>query len=231
MAIEPTQPTNPAPPAPAPGSVKKQARDVQTEPKPTMLPWSPLALLVPIAIMGWLFTEFTSVKFDSQAITAEGIAGLIGALFVISAFIERFLEVFVTAWRALGSEEINHEIELAQAIIDDPNATAAERQAAEETKAHNLEAKWRHTFRTRCWSFQAAVLLGAAVALLGVRALQPLVDLNGVTGWQLDLFRTFDVVLTAGLIGGGTDGLHKLFSAITTFLDETKKKTKGQGTK
>ena len=204
-----------------------QAKVIQVETKSTILPLSPLFVLVLIAIIGWSLSGFTSITFKAEVVTAEGIAGLLGALFVISAFIERFLEVFVVSWRGFGSEEIQHEIELSQIIINDPNSSEAERREAVAIKAANVEAKWRYVVRTRCWSFLAAVVLGAAVALLGIRALEPLVDLQDLAGLQLDLFRTFDVVLTAGLIGGGTDGLHKLVTTITTFLDETKKRAKG----
>jgi hypothetical protein len=206
-----------------------QAKIVQAEVRPTYLPWSPLALITSIALVGWMLSGFTSVTFKAEAVTAQGVAGLLGALFVISAFIERFLEVFVFAWRGFGGEEINHEIEVSEGIINDPNATADERIEAEAARAANLETKWRYVMRTRSLSFLAAVLLGEAVALLGVRALEPLVELGALTGKQLELFRTFDIVLTAGLIGGGTDGLHKLTSTITTYLDVTKKNVKGRG--
>ena len=218
MATGPTQPTR---------SVKKRARSVSVEVISVSMPWFPLILLVIIAVMGWLLMDGASIAFDPEKLSVDRIALLLGALIVISAFIERFLEVFVNAWRGFGSEQINHEIELAQAIIDDENATEGDREAAEEAKAANLEAKWVYTLKTRHGSSLAAIFLGAIVALLGVHALEPLVDITKLSGTQLHLFKTFDVVLTAGLIGGGTDGLHKLMSTITTVLDETKKRTKG----
>jgi hypothetical protein len=37
-----------------------------------------------------------------------------------------------------------------------------------------------------------------------------------------------DVVITAGLIGGGSDGIHKLVSVITDYLDATRDKVAGK---
>ena len=217
MATGPIQPT---------GSVKKQAVKVESEARPTMPLWSAPVLLALILIMGLWLAGGTSITFDPEALSVDGVGGLLGALIVVSAFIERFLEVFVNAWRGFGREQIDHEIELSQAIIDDENATEDDRRVAEEAKARNSEAKWRYTLKTRHGSSLAAILLGALVALLGVHAFEPLVTITDPEGVQTYLFKTFDVVLTAGLIGGGADGLHKLMSTITTALDQTKKPTK-----
>ncbi len=67
------------------------------------------------------------------------------------------------------------------------------------------------------------VALGLALAVLGVRVLEHLVEsdvLRMAVPWQAKGFRSFDVLLTGGLIGGGADGIHKLVSVFTTKFDQ-----------
>ena len=49
------------------------------------------------------------------------------------------------------------------------------------------------------------------------------------TGTPQQLLVTIvDVVITAGLIGGGSDGIHKLVSVITDYLDAARGKVAGK---
>ncbi len=67
------------------------------------------------------------------------------------------------------------------------------------------------------------VALGLALAVLGVRVLEPLVEADVLLlaqPWQAKGFRLYDVLLTGGLIGGGADGIHKLVSVFTTKFDQ-----------
>ena len=49
--------------------------------------------------------------------------------------------------------------------------------------------------------------------------------------WQAALYHSSDILITGGLLGGGSEGIHKLIALITDFLDMTRegiKKGKGQ---
>jgi hypothetical protein len=108
--------------------------------------------------------------------------------------------------------------------------------------------------KTRRYAWAVALVLGAAAAMVGVRALWPFVDdANGKfaaavivadknTGrftenpavgnpinddGNQDLRRAFivvDVLLSALLLAGGANGIHSIMTAFTSFFDATAQK-------
>jgi hypothetical protein len=68
---------------------------------------------------------------------------------------------------------------------------------------------------------------------VGVRSLDTLLvpvqqgALN--SGIQGALFRCLDVLLTGGLIAGGSDGIHKITQLASTFFEETRNGIKDRG--
>ena len=46
--------------------------------------------------------------------------------------------------------------------------------------------------------------------------------LKGLPAAHARLFATFDVIVTGTLLGGGADGLHKLVTLFTTWMDTAK---------
>ena len=73
--------------------------------------------------------------------------------------------------------------------------------------------------------------IGIIVSALGVRAIGMLVDpavFAKLPAFQRSAFKVTDVVLTGALLGGGADGLHKIVSVFTNFMDVTAKKVKAR---
>jgi hypothetical protein len=188
---------------------------VTFEPAKTQSNWLfPAALVVLSAAAAWQAGNFTGLAF--KPFRAEEIVGNLTALFLISVFLERALEVFVTWWR--DADRLKLEQELAHVVAD--AKTAADAAAAERLilqKQHDLDAFKAQTARR---SFMCGLVAGAVIALAGARALGPLlVALPAAGSPQLLVVTIVDVVITAGLIGGGSDGIHKLVSVITDYLD------------
>lgn len=107
-------------------------------------------------------------------------------------------------------------------------ATFMER-AAEVFVASFAEGDKKQTQRS---VFIATMVLGVAVSALGVRGLYPLVDLDqwkDVPRFQRSLFHAVDVFLTAGLLAGGSDGIHKLINVFTVWFETTSKNLKKKG--
>ena len=86
--------------------------------------------------------------------------------------------------------------------------------------------KGKHqTAETRCVAFSMSVALGVIVATMGIRALGLFVDpgeFEDLRQGQRYFFHAIDIVLTTGLIAGGSGGFHQLTSLITAFLERTK---------
>jgi hypothetical protein len=169
----------------------------------------PLTGLVALAIAGAKF----STPYSLESITIDSIVERLAPVVMIALFVERAQEVFISAWRDI--EKWNLERTVAKA-----KAKAA--PVAEEIEAAEQQLD-KHQCETRRIAFAAGVIMGTVISALGVRVVQPLIQLPS-NGQQLVLFNLVDVLLTAGLIGGGSDGIHKVVSVFTDFLDVTRQK-------
>jgi hypothetical protein len=132
----------------------------------------------------------------------------IAPLFLIALFVERALEVFVTAWRA--PEERIRRVARATALG----------QATPEEEATLV----RYKSDTQRIAFVTGIALGIVVSSIGIRALALFMNpeqLAMLSGWQRPALTVVDVLITGAVIGGGADGIHKLIKVFTSFLDAT----------
>lgn len=78
---------------------------------------------------------------------------------------------------------------------------------------------------TRRLAFLGSVVLGVLVAGLGVRALGLFVDpgeFADLREGQRVAFHMMDVLLTAGVLAGGSDALHQFVTTFTDFMTKTR---------
>jgi hypothetical protein len=181
--------------------------------------WTNRYILLVLVLMLWaiycaIVLDFHQATFEP--ITQDSIIGLIGPLFVISLFLERALEVFISAWRDVRKQQLQQRRDRLQ-------AAGANLEAAEEGLAE-------YTSNTRRASFLAGLGAGIVISVAGVRVLYPLIDLGpDATAQQLLLFNMIDIFLTAGLIGGGSDGIHKVMALLLDFVDVTRSRVNASG--
>jgi hypothetical protein len=76
--------------------------------------------------------------------------------------------------------------------------------------------------------------LGIVAALAGLRMLSLLTEvgsggLKDLPPWQLGVFNGLDVLLSAGLLGGGAAAFHTFTSLVGAFLDTSKQKASDLG--
>ena len=150
-----------------------------------------------ICLVVTYFTQPKLVAFWPNSIT--DIAQLLMPLFLVAAFMERALEVFITAWREGGKSRLA-EIELQQ-----------------------------YKDETQRMAFIASLVLGIVISTSGIRALELFVDpgsLERLGSIQRSLFTTIDVLLTGALLGGGSEGIHRVINIITNYVDSTANKFK-----
>ena len=202
----------------------------------------PATLLILLALVVYAAHEFDEVLFDP--ITADSILGLLTPLFVIALFLERTQEVFVSSWRRKGRDDLEirkaklekqlNEAQQALKTLNETNPSEANVQLA-EARINDLRDKLvsgeneiaRYKGQTSRMAFRVGVTAGILVSVVGVRVLHPLMDadheLDGLQGLAFD---SLDIFITGGLLGGGSDGVHKAVSVITDFLDATRDKIK-----
>jgi hypothetical protein len=186
----------------------------------------PAALVALSAAAAWQASNFTGLAF--KPFRADEIVGNLTALFLISVFLERALEVFVSSWRQADRRKLEHEIvhALADVKAASDSAAVAEAERLVWEKRHVLHL---YKVQTAGVSFICGLIAGVVIALAGARALSPLlVELPATGSPQALVVTIVDVVITAGLIGGGSDGVHKLVSVITDYLDAVRGKVAGK---
>lgn len=170
-------------------------------------------------IFGWLSSNDQSIVVLklSEPSAAEVGASLLTFL-LIALFIERAVEVYANVWREPG-----RQVQLSKMVASEAGCQTEAKQEFEDFRA-----------TTRFQANTISVGLGFAVALSGVQALAVFLDPAAVGkdgiciadsicagSVQTKLFMTVDILLTAALLGGGADGIHKIINAFTSYSDAT----------
>ncbi len=175
-------------------------------------------VLVVLAVAA-LWGNFQAIPLNR--IQSADVLQIIMTLFVIALFLERFMDVFLTTWRAPQSEQLAAEIQSVSKDLEQ-NPVDSELIRQKEEKQTAL-AEFKRT--TRTISLWSGFILGMIVALVGIRALFPLIDaraFRSLSEVQQSLFRLLDVLITGGMLAGGSDGIHKLAEVYRTFMESTK---------
>ena len=180
-------------------------------------------IVITISLPIWLTTEAVSLKETASSM----IIPLLGSLFVIALFLERSLDVFLTTWRAEGSEKLNQEIRNLEHQISKFEDNKDLISDLEKKKQERIE----RSSKTRLIALWSGLFFGLLVGVVGIRTLQTLVDpvsLSQIPTIQLHLFRVLDVLLTGGLVAGGSDNIHKLIEVYRNVMETSSTKAKQQ---
>lgn len=139
------------------------------------------------------------------------VLGQLLLLFVVALFVERAAEVIIGVWREPGRARLKHE---ATAIGEKPTAAGAPAGGPGYDAGQKLAAYQADTGRI---AVTLTFLLGMAAAVVGIRALLPLVDqttFRHLGKFQTGLFHWLDAVVTGAVIGGGAEGIHHVMEAL-----------------
>jgi hypothetical protein len=160
------------------------------------------------------------------------VVNLLAVLFLVALLAERALEIFVATWRSPEASQLDLAVRTCEQDADrlqarpepDPSALRDARVALEEAKSQEL----RYKCGTRQAALWAGLALGFLVSGVGVRALETLVDpaLSGWSASQSAAFRLVDVLLTGGVIAGGSEGIHRIATVFDSFMSATAKRAK-----
>jgi hypothetical protein len=196
---------------------------------------APVVLVAVVILVLLLPVWSTPVSLPLDKSDIGDMFGVLVALLLIALFQERAIEIFIVAWHGQDEARLASELESADekmALIDSGRSglraaekTKALRDLAQDTEAakqKQVELK-SQTRRKAVW---ANVLLSLLISAAGVRVLCNMVafqDLSELHGLQGALFRVVDVALTAGIIAGGSEGIHKIMRACKQAMDRRAK--------
>jgi len=181
-----------------------------------------VAMIMAVALLVYGATApFDALSF--QPVGGDDALSVLGRLVLIALFVERAMEVLVELWRGAEKNRKKHEIERIQKALDEVSINAPGRNELEaelDIASEDLN-DWRAvTTRIALWS---GFLFGLLVSIAGVRGLEALFSTPDES-MQTTLFQGLDILLTAALISGGSEGIHKITNVYKTFMEASEKK-------
>ena len=176
--------------------------------------WVSLAVLAVVVIIWWNGDSLKAI--ETKAGDAPFLVALtqLGILYIVALFVERALEVLLKAWRQGGKIRLREEIAANEG--DDAAKAASERKLDE------------YRTGTQRRALLGGLTLGILVSLSGVRLLGPIFQFDASDGWtfQMGVFQFTDIIITAGLIAGGSATIHELMALVDDFLRASRKRAK-----
>jgi len=160
------------------------------------------------ALLGW----FDAVRLRRD-LNYDHYSSLFVGLFIITVIVERFIEVFNSIWRRKGRLERIRDVQYAE---NDEARIKAQRE---------LDA---YRARTETLAMYSGFVIGIIIGICGFHTLYSIFDVQALQGFQRTAFLASDIVLTAGLIAGGSKGINAVTSLIGEFLQATKEQAEAK---
>lgn len=154
-----------------------------------------------------------------QNINAANIVGFLTPLIVVSAVIERAVEVVISPWRDKEGDRKVNAVQTVSTLV----AAAPDNQAAVCTLQDATDDLAQYSGQTRRYAFALAVGFSVMAVTAGVRVLAPMLDANAFKTLpidQIDYFRWYDMLVSTLLLAGGAAGIHAPINAITSFFQK-----------
>ncbi len=160
---------------------------------------------------------------------------LVTNLGVLLILVERSLEIFTDIWRRSGRATHAQNLASAEEYLADKKAedvkksTAATQQSiinamnSRDTMKKTLEDYRAETGKL---TIRASLVIGIFISAIGFRVLETIFITDALTGLQLQLFNIIDILLSAGVLAGGSAGIHTLSSTLGQFFENSKNRSK-----
>lgn len=169
--------------------------------------WWLVVLVVVIALVAGYLDWSGSLELKKGDLSANNYGQLFANLFIVAVIVERFIETFNSICRRKGRLDRIRALNQAQG---EKEKQVAQRELDE------------YRARTETLAMYTGFLLGILVGFAGLRTLAIVFDPAGLVGEQFTLFWTMDIMLTAGLIAGGSKGINGVTGVIGKFLNQSK---------
>lgn len=153
-----------------------------------------------------------SLTLKKDVLRVDTYGQLFANLFIVAVIVLRFIETFNSIYRRKGRLERIRELDHAKGEVKKQEA----QQKLDEYRA-----------RTETLAMYIGFVVGVFVGFAGLLTLTIVFEPVGLIGVQVPLFWSMDILLTAGLIAGGSKGINGVTGIIGEFLDRSKGKAAG----
>ncbi|MFA8342371.1 MAG: hypothetical protein ACEPO8_05310 [Rhodothermaceae bacterium] len=168
-----------------------------------------LVFIIGILIFLLIASHWAVEPFELKSIEDSNILQILSSFLVIAIIAERFLDVFLTTLRAPISEKIEAD------ILELKNNVTPENKDKVKKMAEKLQLRKQ---KTRMLALFFSLIIGLVISSFGIRTLENLIILKeNHLSWQISFMRFTDILLTGGLISGGSDGIHKIIEFIRDY--------------
>ncbi len=185
--------------------------------------------IVALVVLAALGSSFTGSPLSFRDEIWTHVVSLLGGLAAVSIFLERSIEVFLSAFRASGADCLDSAIETAQKEYDQLRTAAGAGTGLLEAKKNLDDAQQRRTDyrnRSRIYALWGGLFGGTLISLVGLRTLSLILakETYPTTGWRGCVFVAIDVLLSGALIAGGSDAINKVTKLYSTVMESAGKK-------
>lgn len=164
------------------------------------------------------------MEFDPHLV--EKLPLVLGYLLLISLFVERAIEMFLSAWRSEAADKKDLEIKHLNEKINAVGGKSIENRDVVYKELKKLEAeRSQYSAKSRTYALWAGLIIGALISLIGIRTLNNIIVVKDLAGIQKQLFISVDILLTASVLAGGSEAINKLMKVYNSFMNTTIKKT------
>lgn len=181
-----------------------------------------------IATLSWSIHP-AQLQFDAHI--AQKLPNTIGYLFLVSMFVERAIEVFLSAWRSEEAEMKDLHISQIKAKIsthaNDANSTTL--TALQQDLLEAEKDRVIYSTKSRLLAQWMGLIIGICISFIGIRVLASIIDISTfdtLEKFQQNTFILVDIILTAAVLAGGSEAINKLMKVYTGFMLNTVNKSK-----
>ena len=171
--------------------------------------WAYFGVLGGIAAVLFILLKYYGAipALQCQDVTADKLQNLLFTLLLITTFKERAQEIYVIAWRQEGRSRLLQ-------IVD---------SAPDKEGKHKAELELsRYRAKTGRYVSLVSLCSGVFISLAGVRVLSPLVTAPSIGSGQAGWLFVVDVLLTGGLLAGGSKMIHEVMAVVSEALGKTR---------
>lgn len=185
-----------------------------------------------VLVCGLLYILIPIDPLTFQVLSFDVVIRRLSVLIIVALFLERALEVYKLSYFAqekkrLETQIIQRQLEL-ETLVSDSEDSSSNSDAVQAAALRILSAEEDlrlYKDQTRQQILQVAIVFGLLLSSVGLRCLEGIVQYPTPETisetFRLYLFRVLDLSLTAGLIAGGSEGIHNILKKLYSFFPDT----------
>ena len=193
---------------------------------------NPIAIiLIVFAVVGFVLLEGQLPAINLAHLTPGNVVAVLGYTSVIMFVVEQFIEIFVHDYNQRLKRECKERIDEINRKLESMNEPVVGEEAASETEevsvpevANMMKEKRRlentltkEGMKRKQRTIVIAFIIGLILSFSGFRLMSGILfneTSDNLSEIQSTIIQSIDIILTAGIIAGGSDRMHRLIKRV-----------------